>query len=91
MGLNLVSHPGLFLSTVPTVLGQSSFQLNSGKTKFSPVQEMDRHHLFGPFQLKLWVQYSSNYRYQGFFPLGNLTCFTAVAQRNMASSFSTNG
>jgi len=78
MGLILLSHHGLLLSTVPTILGQPPFQLNSKRTKFSLVLELDRYHLFGPFQFKLWVQCSSNYGGQGFFPLRNFTCFTDV-------------
>lgn len=64
------------------------FLLNSKRTKFSPVHELDRYHLFILFQLKLWTQDSSKYGCQRFFPLGNFTCFTAVAKRdNTASSF----
>lgn len=88
MGLILLSHHGLLLlSTVPTILGQLPFQLNSKRAKFSPVLELDRYHLFSPFQFKLWVQCSSNYGCQGFFPWGNFTCFTAAAERYMANSF----
>lgn len=85
MGLILLSHHGLLLPTVPTILGQPPFQLNSKKTKFSLVLELDRYHLFGPFQFKLWVQCSSNYGCQGFFPLRNSTCFTVLTERYKAS------
>lgn len=82
MGLILLSHHGLLLSTT-YYSWTTPFQLNSTRTKFSLVLELDRYHLLGPFQFKLRVQCSSNYGRQGFFPLRNFTCFTAVTKRRI--------
>lgn len=69
MGLILVSHPGLFLSTVPTVLGQPHSSLTLRELSLTQSMNWTRYNSFGPFLLKLCVQYSSNYGYQGFCPL----------------------
>lgn len=63
------------------------FQIKDKRTNFSPVHKLDRFHVFGPFQLKLWVQGSSNYGCQGLFSMGTFTSFTAVAETDVASSF----